>query len=200
MLTRSQIENLTREELIEELLQISDIICQLKVLNGRFDTFATKHEELKSDLLITKNSNTLLHQQIIQLERIAVNNSQYHQRESLQLNPVPLNIWDNALEETVCRAISLTGQEVTPDDLRACHRLKNKDRVILKFKDRKLKHSVQINRKVLQQKSLELSQLKFSGKLFISNSMCYENQQLAYKCPQLKNSKKIHLTCSGTMQ
>ena len=24
--------------------------------------------------------------------------------------------------------------------------------------------------------------------------MCYENQQLAYKCCQLKNSKKIHST------
>ena len=24
--------------------------------------------------------------------------------------------------------------------------------------------------------------------------MCYENQQLAYKCRQLKNSKKIYLT------
>ena len=57
VLTRSQIENLTREELIEELLQISDISCQLKALNDRFDTFAAKHEELKSDLLITKNFN-----------------------------------------------------------------------------------------------------------------------------------------------
>ena len=57
VLTRSQIENLTREELIEELLQISDISCQLTALNDRFDTFAAKHEELKSDLLITKNFN-----------------------------------------------------------------------------------------------------------------------------------------------
>ena len=68
MFTRSQIENLTREELIEELLQISDISCQLKALNGRFDTFIAKHEELKSNLLITNNFNTLLQQRIIQLE------------------------------------------------------------------------------------------------------------------------------------
>ena len=104
------------------------------------------------------------------------------------------DIGDNVVKETVCRAISLTGLEVTPDDFHACHRLKNRKIKILKFKDRKLKHSIQINKKVLQHKSLELSQLKFSGKLFISESMCYENQQLAYKCCQLKNSKKIHLT------
>ena len=61
VLARSQIQNLTKElirkELIEELLQISGISCQLKALNDRFDTFAAKHEELKSDLLITKNFN-----------------------------------------------------------------------------------------------------------------------------------------------
>ena len=60
VLTRSHIENLTREELIEELLQISDSSCQLKALNDRSDTFAAKHEELNSDLLITKNCNTIL--------------------------------------------------------------------------------------------------------------------------------------------
>ena len=169
---RSQIENLTREELIEELLQISDISCQLKALNDRFDNFAAKHEELKSDLLITKHCDTLLHQQIIQLERNAVNNTQCHWRESLEVNSVPREIEDNILEETVCRAIPLTEHEVTPGDLDTCHQLKNKDREILKFKDRKLKRSIQICRKVLQQKSLELSQLKFSGKLFISETEC----------------------------
>ena len=188
--TRSQIESLTREELIEELLQISDISCQLKALNNRFDTLAAKHEELKSDLLITKNCNTLLHQQIVQLKRNAVNNAQYHRKESLEVKLVPRDIGDNVLDETVCRTISLTGHEVTLDDLHACHRLNKKSRVILKLKDRKLKPSIQINRKFLQQKSLELSQLKFFGKLFISESMCYENQQLAYKCRQLKNSRR----------
>ena len=96
MLTRTQIENLTREKLTEELLQLSDISNQLKVSND-------KYEGLKSDSLITKNCNTLLHQCTIQLEQNAVNNAQYHWRESL--------------EETVCRAFSLTGHEVTPDDL-----------------------------------------------------------------------------------
>ena len=102
---------------IEELLQISNISCQVKALNDRFDTFEAKHEKLKPDCLITKNCNTLLHQHIIQLERNAVNNAQYHQRESLEVNPVLRDIGDNILEEAVCRAISLNGHEVAPDDL-----------------------------------------------------------------------------------
>ena len=149
---------------------------------------------------LPKSLYYFLHQRIIQLELNAVNNAQYHQRESLEINPVPRDIGDKVLEETVCTAISPTGHEVTPDDLHVRHRLKSKDRVILKFKDRKLKRSIQINRKVLQQKSLELSQLKFSGKLFISESMCYENQQLAYKCHQLRTLKRSIRPSSGTMR
>ena len=61
MLTRSQIENLSREKLSEELLQLSNISILLKALNDRPDTFASKHEELKSNLLITKNGNALQH-------------------------------------------------------------------------------------------------------------------------------------------
>ena len=68
VLKKSQIENLTGEELIEKQLQISDISCQLKSFNDRFDAFPTKQMELKSDLFITKSCNTLLHDQIIHLE------------------------------------------------------------------------------------------------------------------------------------
>ena len=78
VLTKSQIENLSREGLIEELLQLSDVSIQLKALIN--DAFALKYEELKSYLLVPKNCNTLLKQHIIQLEQNGVNNPQYHQR------------------------------------------------------------------------------------------------------------------------
>ena len=49
-------------------------------------------------------------------------------------------------------------------------------------------------RKNLGNKSQELSDLKFSGRLFVSEIMSHENQQLAYKCRQLKSARKIHST------
>ena len=58
----------------------------------------------------------------------------------------------------------------------------------------KLKRRVLVKRKNLQNRSEDLRQLNFSGKLFISESMCHENHQLAYKCYQLKNAGKIHST------
>ena len=62
----------------------------------------------------------------------------------------------------------------------------------MKLKCRKLKQKVPVNRKNLRNKSEDLRQLKFSGKLFLSESMCNENHQLAYKCRQLKNAGKIN--------
>ena len=49
-------------------------------------------------------------------------------------------------------------------------------------------------RKNLGNKSQEISNLNFSGRLFVSESMSHENQQLAYKCRQLKSARKIHST------
>ena len=63
---------------------------------------------------------------------------------------------DDVQEQSVCQALSLTGISVEPDDLKACHRMRKKDRVIIKFKCRKQKHCVVSKHKTLQNKSLVL--------------------------------------------
>ena len=165
---RSQLENLSKEELIDELISVEDISFKLSDLTSRFDDFLRRYEILSSELTISKNCNRLLNERIVQLEMNAVNNAQYHRRESLEINPVPASISDDALESSVCRALSLTGHEVKPDDLQACHRLNKKDTVIVKFKCRRQKRSILINRKNLRNKSDVLIQLNFSGGLFVS--------------------------------
>ena len=76
-----------------------------------------------------KISPRLLSEGIVQLERNAVNNAQYHRHESIEINPVPASISNEELEDNVCKALSLTGHEVIPDDLQAFHRLKKKKRL-----------------------------------------------------------------------
>ena len=61
---------------------------QLKFLNDRFNIATSKHEELLSERSIKKNCNTPLYHQIIQLERNAVYNAQYHRGELLEFNLV----------------------------------------------------------------------------------------------------------------
>ena len=86
----------------------------------------------------------------------------------------------------------LTGIKVEDKDLRACHRVKRRARLILKFKDRKLRYQVMAIRKKVTGKKTELKELYFEESLFLSDSMCTENYNLFYKCCQLKNTKKIH--------
>ena len=67
-----------------------------------------------------------------------------------------------------------------------------KEAVIVKFKSMKKKRKILIDRQNLFYNHKNISQLKFAGKLLISESMCHENHQLAYKCRKLKNAGKIH--------
>ena len=124
--TRSQLENLSKEELIDELISVEDISSKLSDLTSRFDDFLRRYEVLSSELTLSKNCNRLLGERIIQSERNAVSNAQYHRRESLGINPVPASVGDDVLESSVCITLSLTGHEVKPDDLQACHRLKKR--------------------------------------------------------------------------
>ena len=185
--TRSQLENLSKDELIDEVLSLenfkNDINVKFSELNDCFNNFEAKYKMVNSNLSNTRYCNDLL-ELITQLERNKLSKSiQYHLI-------VLMTYWNNLC----AKALSLTGISVEPDDLQACHRMRKKARIIIKFKCRKQKHHVLLNRKTLQNKSLDLTQLKFSGKLFVNESMCHENHQLAYKCCQLKSVHKIHST------
>ena len=153
VLTRNQLENLSKEELIDELISVEDISSKLSDLTSLFDDFLRRYEIFNSELTVRKNFNRLLTERIVQLERNAVSNAQYHRHESLEINPVPASIGDDDLENSVYRALSLTGHEVKPDDLQACHLLKKKGTVIVKFKCRKQKRSILFNRKNFSNKS-----------------------------------------------
>ena len=166
--TRSQLENLSKDELIDEVLSLENfnngINVKFSELNDRFNDFEAKYEMVNSNLLITRRCNDLLVERITQLERNNLNNAQYTRKEILEINPVPSDIADDVLEQSVCQY----GISAEPDDLQACQRMRKKDRVIIKFKCRKQKHGVLLSRKTLQNKSLDLAQLKFSEKLFVN--------------------------------
>ena len=124
--TRSKLENISKEELIEELITVDDITEKISDLTNRFDNFLRRFEVVSSDLAISRNCNRLLSERVFQLKRNAVTNAQYHQRELVEINAVPPSISDEELKLNICKALSLTGHEVKPHDLQDCHRLKKK--------------------------------------------------------------------------
>ena len=187
VLTRSQYENMSKEELIQELTDINcsfvnDTNTKLTDLSERFNEFTSKYDKVCSELQQYKSFNSHLLTRIIQLECIPVTNSQYSRRETIELNPVPAEIHEDVLQESICKSLSLTGVNVFPEDLHVCHRMKRSDRVIVKFKCCKQKQPLIYKHKNLGTKSQELTNLKFLGRLFVSENMSNENQELAYKC------------------
>ena len=123
--TRSQLEHLSKDKLINGLSSIEEISSKLANLTPRFYYFCRRFEILSSELAVSKNCSRLLSERIIQLERNAAKNAQYHRHELL--NSVPSKISDKELEGNICKALSLTGHVVIPYDLQACHRLKKGD-------------------------------------------------------------------------
>ena len=122
VLTRSQYENISKEELIQELTNINsssanDINTKLTDLSDRFNEFTSKYDKVYSELQ----------------QRNTVTNSQYSRQETIKLNPVPAEIHEDVLEDGICKALSLTGVNIAPDNLQACHQMKRSDRVIVKF-------------------------------------------------------------------
>ena len=92
VLTRSQYENMNKEELIQELTNINssfanDINAKLTDLSDRFNEFTSKYDKAYSELQQCKSYSSHLLTRIIQLEHNAVTNSQYSRRETIELNP-----------------------------------------------------------------------------------------------------------------
>ena len=173
VLTRSQYENMSKEELIQELTNINssfvnDINAKLTDLSDRFNEFTSNYDRVYSELQQCKSYNSHLLTRIIQLERNAVTNSQYIRRETIELNPVPAETHQDVLEDNICKAMSLTGVNVVPEDLQSCHRMKRSDRVIAKFKCRKQKQSLIYKRKNLGTKSQELFRKTFCKREYVT--------------------------------
>ena len=119
VLTRSKLNELSKEKLIEEILSFDYLSEKRNVLTKKMDNFAPKFDRVVSELQISKTCNSLLRKRIIDLERSSLDNAQYLRREMIEISPVPLDVSNNELEGLVCKALSLTENEVYPDDLEA---------------------------------------------------------------------------------
>ena len=106
VLTRSEYKNMSEEKLIQELININssfvdDINVKLNDLSEKFNEFTSKHNKVHSELQQCKSFNSDLFTRIIQLECNAVTNDQYSRRETIELNPVPAEIDEDVLEESI---------------------------------------------------------------------------------------------------
>ena len=113
---------MSKEELIQELTDINssfvnDINVKLTDLSERFTKFTSKCDKVCSELQQSKSLNSHLLTTIIQSVCNTVTNSQYSRQDAIELNHVPVEIHADVLEEGICKALSLTGVNIVPEDL-----------------------------------------------------------------------------------
>ena len=116
--TRAQLEEMSKEQLINELVDNSNVIQHsLESLNSKMD-------RITSDLAISRRITDLLRERVNQLERDQLSSSQYIRREMLEVGPILESIPETEVENVVAKAVSLCGPDISPSDLDSCHRLK----------------------------------------------------------------------------
>ena len=98
--TRSQLENLSKGELIEELITVSDTSSKPSDLSNRFNDFLRRFEFVSSNLAIIRNCNRWLTDRVVQLEKNAVTNPQYQWWELVEVNPVPSSVGCSSKNQT----------------------------------------------------------------------------------------------------
>ena len=83
-----------------------------------------------------------------------------------------MSVRDNVLEEKVCDVFQEIGVDTCDCDIQACHRLKDKDKTIVKFTNRK--DCLRILRVKRQLKGLNpaMVDLPEKTKIFVNESLC----------------------------
>ena len=133
------------------------------LLHNCFNYFEAVYKTVNFNPSISRCCNELLlERSITELEGNNLNNAQCDRKETLEINPVSSVIAVKVLEQSLCQALSLTRISVERHNLQACHLMRKKNRVIIKC--RKQMHRVISNHKSLQNETLDITQLKCSGK------------------------------------
>ena len=117
-LTEESFSKLSKQELIAMMLQMQNemessdtkFAEELRELNESF-------QQLKSDLTITKNVNSQLHNRLVNMEKQSWANAQYSRRECVEIVGIPTSIPDNDLEKTFCKIVDNVGIKISDRDI-----------------------------------------------------------------------------------
>ena len=198
--TEAVLNKLTKPQLVQLLLKTeATLVPQISDLSKEIKDILTHLKKLEADIAAIKAVNGRLVENIVKTERQCWENAQYSRRDALEIVGVRGSINNRVLEETVCGIFKKIGVEVDERDI---HCLKEKERTIVKFANRK--YCLQILRVKKDLKSLDPTELDFpeSTKIYINESLCPYYRGIWNKCKKLRAIQKIHqfYTISGLIR
>ena len=151
-----------------------DLVSYILHLRNEINTVGNELETLKANQMITKR--------VEYLERIQMISQQYNRRESIELSGIPLTVNDNELEEKCVKIIQdVTGRGIPEWQVHACHRLKNRNKVIIRFVTRKIPDRALHHRKYLKDIDKTKYGLDQNTQIYFNESLCPKMNYLFYK-------------------
>ena len=201
--TEAVLNKLTKPELVQLLLKTEATLgSQITDLSKEIKDTLTYLKKLEADIAVVKTVNDRLVERVIKTERQCWENAQYSRRDTLEIVGIPNSVGNSVLEETVRDVFKKIGVEIDERDVQACHRLKEKERTIVKFVNRK--DCLQILRVKKDLKSLDPTELDFpeNAKIFINESLCPCYRDIWNKCKKLRAIQEVHqfYTISGLIR
>ena len=155
--------------------KLDQAITDLVNINDRFN-------KLESSLAVSHNTSTHLCNRIVDLERNLHAVEQYSRRECVEITGINDSISDSALQREVINILQSINVSCNDVDVEACHRLKNRDRTIVKFSSRRKVHEIFSKKKTLKEQG---------SRLYINESLCPYYRGIWGKCKKMKLEKKI---------
>ena len=141
------------------------VLEELRLLNEKFD-------KLEAGAPIARNGNSLLSPRLVDTDRQCWANAQYSTRETLEIAGSAKSLTNDEAETKVCQIFQSLDFNVDKEDLDACHWLKDKKRVIVKFCRRKDCEKVLKAKNDLRKLDSTNLDLREGSKIFINQSLC----------------------------
>ena len=172
---------------------IESLRDEVKAMNANF-------KKLEAHVSIVKTVNNLLMKNTAEIEGQSWANAQYS-CECLKIAGIPTSIPQQKLEEKACQIFETIGASVDKNDTDDCHRLWNKEQMIINFLQRKdCKQGLRCKTD-LRSVNMSNPDLPEGTKLFVKEGFCPYNKGLWVIYKKLWNRKRIHsfFTANGIL-
>ena len=188
-LTQSALGKLSKDELINLVLDSADVKSELKEITNSLNNLTSKMAAMEASNKLLKDENIALSKRLRNTESQLTNTSQYTRRHLLEISTSATALHEGTnLKPNVAKLLSTTGVQVHPTDIDVAHSLgKDKKKIIFSMKSRDQRYAVLQARKTLKNKKDPTY-----GSVFINESMCPQYQRLDYLLRKLRKAGHIH--------
>ena len=192
LLSDKTIRSMDKNQLVQYAIAVTNNYRNLHT--KLFDPDNGEITKLRNDLSAALQTNNYLIGRITNLEKQCISNAQYSRKETIELSGFPETLDTKEVEGTVCALLNEIKDDdtpaYTPNDIQACHKLKDPKKVICRFVSRKRMRAAVNSRKKLKEEPIQekLKRKGLKGKIFINESMCREIASIDWKCRQLRKA------------